>query len=48
MNRVDEFVPAGATEIWEISNASMMAQPFHAHAVQYQILERNVVGRLNH
>ncbi len=41
LNRVDEFVPAGATEIWEISNASMMAHPFHAHAVQYQILERN-------
>jgi FtsP/CotA-like multicopper oxidase with cupredoxin domain len=41
MNRVDEFVPAGATEIWEIRNASMMAHPFHAHAVQYQILERN-------
>jgi FtsP/CotA-like multicopper oxidase with cupredoxin domain len=44
MNRVDEFVPAGATEIWEVRNASMMAHPFHAHAVQYQILERNGVA----
>jgi len=40
-NRVDEFVPAGATEVWEIKNASPMAHPFHAHAVQYQILERD-------
>ena len=40
-NRVDEFIASGATEIWEIKNASMMAHPFHAHAVQYQIIERN-------
>ena len=43
-NRVDEFIDAGATEIWEIKNASPMAHPFHAHAVQYQILERNGVA----
>ena len=41
MNRVDEFIATGATEIWEVRNASMMAHPFHAHAVQYQILERD-------
>lgn len=41
MNRVDEFIKAGSTEIWEIKNASPMAHPFHAHAIQYQILERN-------
>jgi len=40
-NRVDEFIGAGTTEIWEIKNASPMAHPFHAHAIQYQILERN-------
>ena len=40
-NRVDEFIDAGATEIWEIKNMSPMAHPFHAHAVQYQILERD-------
>jgi FtsP/CotA-like multicopper oxidase with cupredoxin domain len=40
-NRVDEFIAAGATEIWEIKNSSPMAHPFHAHAVQYQILERD-------
>jgi FtsP/CotA-like multicopper oxidase with cupredoxin domain len=39
--RVEEFVPAGATEIWKITNRSPMAHPFHAHAIQYQILDRN-------
>ena len=42
-NRVDEFVGAGTTEVWEIKNMSPMAHPFHAHAIQYQILERNGV-----
>ena len=39
--KVNEFVPAGATEIWSIRNMSPMAHPFHAHAIQYQILTRN-------
>jgi len=42
-NRVDEFIEAGATEIWNIRNMSPMAHPFHAHAIQYQILSRNGV-----
>jgi len=42
-HRVDEFVAAGATEIWSIKNMSPMAHPFHAHALQYQILDRNGV-----
>jgi FtsP/CotA-like multicopper oxidase with cupredoxin domain len=42
-NRVDEFVGAGTTEIWELKNMSPMAHPFHAHAIQYQILDRNGV-----
>jgi len=42
-NRVDEFVTAGTTEIWEIENRSTMAHPFHAHAIQWQILDRNGV-----
>ena len=41
--RVDEFIEAGATEIWSIRNMSPMAHPFHAHAIQYQILSRNGV-----
>ncbi|SFV68301.1 Multicopper oxidase [hydrothermal vent metagenome] len=42
-NRVDEFIGAGTTEIWELKNISPMAHPFHAHAIQYQILDRNGV-----
>lgn len=41
MDRVDEFVPENAVEIWKITNMSPMAHPFHAHAIQYQILTRN-------
>jgi FtsP/CotA-like multicopper oxidase with cupredoxin domain len=40
-NRVDEFIDAGAIEVWSIRNMSPMAHPFHAHAIQYQILSRN-------
>jgi FtsP/CotA-like multicopper oxidase with cupredoxin domain len=43
-NRVDEFIEAGATEIWSIKNMSPMAHPFHAHAIQYQILDRNGIA----
>ncbi len=43
VNRIDEVVPNGATEIWAISNTSGMAHPFHAHAIQWQILDRNNV-----
>ncbi|SFV67807.1 Multicopper oxidase [hydrothermal vent metagenome] len=42
-NRVDEFVGANSTEIWNITNNSPMAHPFHAHAIQWQILSRNGV-----
>jgi FtsP/CotA-like multicopper oxidase with cupredoxin domain len=41
MDRVDEFVRSGATEIWEIRNMSPTAHPFHAHAIQWQVLDRN-------
>ncbi len=40
-NRVDELVEAGATEIWEITNISPLPHPFHAHAIQWQVLDRN-------
>lgn len=44
MNRIDERVPLGDTEIWEIENRSgMMGQPhtFHVHSVQFQVLDIN-------
>ena len=43
INRVDEYVSANTVEIWNIRNMSPMAHPFHAHATQYQILDRNGV-----
>ena len=43
LNRIDELVnlAEGDTEIWSIQNHSPMAHPFHAHAIQWQILDRN-------
>ncbi|MDD4854526.1 MAG: multicopper oxidase family protein [Sulfuricurvum sp.] len=40
MNRVDERVKLGSTEIWEIKNTVHMAHPFHMHGVQFQVLDR--------
>jgi len=40
-NVVDERVEAGATEVWEITNISPVPHPFHAHAIQWQVLDRN-------
>ncbi|MFI7632775.1 multicopper oxidase family protein [Nonomuraea sp. NPDC049400] len=36
--RIDEVVPAGATEIWEIEN-SVYAHNFHIHEVAFRILD---------
>jgi len=46
MERMDEYLTLNTTEIWEISNESTgmmggMAHPFHAHGVQFQILDRD-------
>lgn len=45
INRIDEQIKLGTTEIWEISNRSgmMMRMPhsMHLHDVQFQILSRN-------
>lgn len=47
MDRIDEQINLHDTEIWEISNESGMGMmggtphPFHAHGVQFQVLERN-------
>jgi FtsP/CotA-like multicopper oxidase with cupredoxin domain len=42
MNRIDETInlSEGDTEIWSIQNRSPMAHPFHAHAIQWQVLSR--------
>lgn len=46
MSRVDELIELaqGDTEIWSIKNMTPMAHPFHAHAIQWQILDRNGVA----
>jgi blue copper oxidase len=42
MNRVDETVTAGDTEIWEFDNSvGGDPHPMHIHGVQFQILDRS-------
>ncbi|MBS0240601.1 MAG: multicopper oxidase domain-containing protein [Proteobacteria bacterium] len=41
MDRIDERVPLGATEIWTIRNATPLAHPFHIHDIQFRVLDRN-------
>ncbi|MGW4378752.1 multicopper oxidase domain-containing protein [Kitasatospora sp. NPDC004531] len=39
MQRIDEVVPAGAVEIWEIENATGAPHNFHIHEVAFQVLD---------
>ena len=39
IDRVDESVRLGETEVWEVSG-EVMAHPFHIHGVQFQVLSR--------
>ena len=41
MNRVDERVPFGATEVWTFVNDSPLPHPVHMHAVHFQVLDRS-------
>ncbi len=41
MNLINEVIPVGSTEIWEIRNTSPMPHPFHVHDVQFRVLSRN-------
>ena len=43
MDEINEVVPIGSTEIWEIHNDSMMMHPFHIHHGQFQVLDRDGV-----
>lgn len=41
LNRIDETVQAGATEIWEFDNSNGdEIHPMHIHGVQFQVMER--------
>lgn len=41
MERVDERVEQGSTEIWEFVNNSNVPHPMHVHAVQFKVLDRS-------
>ncbi len=41
MMRIDYTIPLNSTEIWSITNKSMVAHPFHTHDVQFYILDRD-------
>jgi FtsP/CotA-like multicopper oxidase with cupredoxin domain len=41
MERVDERVEQGSTEIWEFINNSNVPHPMHVHAVQFKVLDRS-------
>ncbi len=41
LNRIDEKIVMGDTEIWKIKNSGMHAHPFHIHGCSFKILSRN-------
>lgn len=41
MNRIDYYIPLNNTEIWSLTNQTMVAHPFHLHGMQFQILDRD-------
>ncbi len=41
IDRVDYSVQKGATEIWELTNQSGTAHPFHIHDVSFQLLSKS-------
>jgi FtsP/CotA-like multicopper oxidase with cupredoxin domain len=40
LERVDERVPFGATEVWRFNNPSQFPHPVHMHETQFQVLSR--------
>lgn len=41
MMRVDYSIPLNTIEIWQLTNLTMVAHPFHIHDVQFYILDRD-------
>ncbi|MFJ8441426.1 multicopper oxidase family protein [Kitasatospora griseola] len=39
MRRIDEVVPVGAVEIWEVENSTGTSHNFHIHEVAFQVLD---------
>lgn len=46
MNRIDFTSKAGETETWEIDNQADMDHPFHIHGIQFQILSKQLNGKV--
>lgn len=46
MKRVDFTSRVNEVELWEIANESDMDHPFHIHGVQFQVIEREVDGKV--
>jgi FtsP/CotA-like multicopper oxidase with cupredoxin domain len=40
MDRIDEQVKLGTTEIWTFKNTSFLHHPMHLHGAQFQVLDR--------
>ena len=40
MERIDFSIPVGTTEIWTISNQTVVAHPFHMHGFPFYIIDR--------
>ncbi len=41
MDVINEYVPFGTTEIWELRNETPISHPFHIHNVQFRVLDIN-------
>jgi blue copper oxidase len=41
MMRIDYHIPINNIEIWELTNLTMVAHPFHIHGVQFYVLDRD-------
>jgi FtsP/CotA-like multicopper oxidase with cupredoxin domain len=40
MDRIDERVPFGETEIWSFANESPLPHPVHVHATHFKVVSR--------
>jgi blue copper oxidase len=41
MNRIDYQIPLNNIEIWELTNQTMVAHPFHIHDINFYLLDRD-------
>lgn len=41
MMRIDYHIPLNNTEIWQLTNQTMVAHPFHLHDVPFYVLDRD-------